>query len=93
MQIYKPILCRLYCDKKGDKPPDKDGNNVEQNQNDPASLGLDSKYIAFKDADAPVLLDVYEEKIQLEQSSSFQNDEEGDEFFGISLQRKLSRPD
>lgn len=80
---------RFYCDKE-----DKDTNSSFETPHDSDTTiikpqkGLDSKYKIFQDADAPILLDVYEEKSQLEQRSIIDNEEENDKFYGINLARK-----
>lgn len=80
---------RFYCDKE-----DKDTNSSFETPHDSDTTiikpqkGLDSKYKIFQDADAPILLDVYEEKSQLEQRSIIDNEEENDKFYGINLERK-----
>lgn len=80
---------RFYCDKES-----KDTNSSFETPHDSDTTiikpqkGLDSKYKIFQDADAPILLDVYEEKSQLEQRFVMDNEEENDKFYGINLERK-----
>lgn len=80
---------RFYCDKE-----DNDTNSSFETPHGSDTtilkpqIGLDSKYKIFQDADAPILLDVYEEKSQLEQRGVTDNEEENDKFYGINLERK-----
>lgn len=80
---------RFYCDKE-----DKDANSSLERPHDKEATilkpqkGFDSKYKIFQDSDAPILLDVYEEKSQLEQRLITDNEDENDKFYGINLERK-----
>lgn len=79
---------RFYCDKDGKNtnlpPKTPHGNDLSTK----SQIGFESKYKVFQDADAPILLDVYEEKSQLEQSSLNSIEEQDSTFYGINLERK-----
>ncbi|XP_046676140.1 uncharacterized protein LOC124364595 [Homalodisca vitripennis] len=81
---------RCFCDKKdsnksthsnNNRPTDTDNIKIEE-----ADSILDSKYKIFQESDAPVLLDVYEEKMQLENKIDIVQHEQN-EYHGLNLDR------
>lgn len=89
---YNMVVLRLYCDETNKHRPGLEKDKINQSNNNMNNLteaSLSSKYDIFKESDAPVLLDVYEEKIQLE-NEALNNiiDHNQSEFQGLSLKRK-----
>uniref|UniRef100_A0A1B6IF37 Uncharacterized protein n=1 Tax=Homalodisca liturata TaxID=320908 RepID=A0A1B6IF37_9HEMI len=82
---------RCFCDKKdgnksthsnNNRPTDTDNIKIEE-----ADSILDSKYKIFQESDAPVLLDVYEEKMQLENKIDIVQHEQN-EYHGLNLEHQ-----
>lgn len=84
---------RLFCDKSdnghpsSDEKTDKSVNKIEL-----TGTSLSTRFDIFKESDAPILLDVYEEKMHLEKEALYRPviDQDESEFQGLNLQRKFS---
>ncbi|XP_054284285.1 uncharacterized protein LOC129001121 isoform X2 [Macrosteles quadrilineatus] len=87
------VKARCYCDQKEDKNNFNDSLNKSDrpiNKSDTDELvqpGLESRYKVFHDEDAPILLDVYAEKM-LEETDV---PETVEEFHGLSLEPRSRR--
>lgn len=86
------VKARCYCDQKEDKNNFNDSLNKsdrpinKSDTDESVQPGLESRYKVFHDEDAPILLDVYAEKM-LEETDV---PETVEEFHGLSLERKFS---
>lgn len=84
---------RLFCDKSDNGHTLSDGKTDKSvnNKMELTGTGLSARFDIFKESDAPILLDVYEEKMHLEKEALYSPviDEDESEFQGLNLQRKF----